>query len=127
MSRHPRWRWLTYAIALSCVASSASADKKVKKRRNSVGECASFDQRDRESEDGVDLTITSSCEPTLACAIKWSLTCAPGSKRASRTREHASLQLSTGESKDVTASADRCGADGWAISEITWSCEPVPK
>jgi len=121
MSRHSRWRWLTIAIALSA-ATPATAGKKT---RNSVAKCASFDQRDREDETGVDLSVTSACEPKLACGIKWTLVCAPGTKRSSRHREGVAFQLENGQSDGATASAERCGADGWEISDITWSCEPV--
>jgi hypothetical protein len=122
-----RARWLAVAIGLS-IALPATADTPAKKKkpRNRVADCASFDQRDRADENGVDFTIASRCEPKLACGIKWTLTCSPGTKKAARTREGAAFELENGQSDGASASADRCGPDGWEISDITWSCEPLP-
>src|SRR5688500_7983052 len=107
MPRRRRWRWLAVAIGLS-IALPATADTPAKKKkpRNRVAECASFDQRDRDDETGVDFTIASRCEPKLACGIKWTLTCAPGTKKAARTREGAAFELENGQSDGASASAD---------------------
>lgn len=125
--RHPtRARWLLAAgaVAAFSTVSTSAADPKPK-RAKSLGDCASFDQRDREDEDGVDFTIESRCEPKLACSIKWSLTCAPGTKKAKKTREAVAFQLENGQSESHTASAAACGFDGWQIGDIVWSCDPV--
>lgn len=125
-----RARWPICAVALSLVAVSTSvlADSKSsgkKSPKRTIAACTSFDQLDRADEDGVDFSITSSCDVTLACGIKWKLTCAPESKKRKTFREAAAFSLPTGTSAGVTASASRCGHDGWEIGEITWSCEPV--
>lgn len=126
--RHPtRVRWLlasSLAVAALSTVSTSAADPKPK-RSKSIGDCASFDQRDREDEDGVDFTIGSRCEPRLACSIKWSLTCAPGTKKAKKIREGVAFELDNGQSESHTASAAACGFDGWVIGDITWSCDPV--
>ena len=119
-----RARWLAIAIALSFLSPAALADS-AKKKRKSVAACASFDQRDREDEDGVDFVIANSCEIKLACGVKWSLTCAPGTKKAKTTREAAAFELEDGKTEETTASADRCGAGSWELTDISWSCEPV--
>lgn len=125
-----RARWSICAVALSVVAvspavlaDSKSSGKKPSKR--TISACTSFDQLDRADEDGVDFSITSSCDVELACGIKWKLTCAPESKKRKTFREAAAFNLTTGTTAGVTASSARCGHDGWEIAEITWSCEPV--
>jgi hypothetical protein len=124
--RTPRARWLVCAIALSTPLAVSTSSAEKKPRRVSIAECASFDQRDRSDEDGVDFTIASRCEAPLACGIRWTLTCAPGSKRAKKSRGAASFALDNGQAEEVTASASTCGLDSWQIGEITWSCQPAP-
>lgn len=115
-------------VAALCAPSAvADADnpKPRKPKRQSVADCASFDQRDRADEDGVDFTIASRCEVKLRCGIQWALTCAPGTKQAKKTRQGVAFELENGHSEAVTASATTCGFEGWEISDISWSCQPV--
>lgn len=123
-----RARWPICAVALCCLSPSVLADAGggKKKKDRSIDSCASFTQTDREDEDGVDFTVASSCDVKLSCGIKWSLTCAPGTKKAKTFREGAAFELDTGTSETATASTARCGHTGWEIAEITWRCEPVP-
>jgi hypothetical protein len=110
---------------MSVVASApASADKQVKRSKGSVGDCASFDQKDS-GDTSVDFTVTNSCTIAVECTVTWSLTCAPDSpKHRSKKFEGASFTLGTTEAKTTTASADRCGDAGWAIDDVSWSCAP---
>jgi len=130
MRSPPRARWLICAIALSSMPSSVLADDdtpaKKKKPKLNIDDCASFTQLDREEEDGVDFAIASSCEVKLACGIKWTLVCAPGTKQSKKTRGAVAFELDTGGSDGATASAGTCGYHGWEIRDISWSCEPVP-
>ena len=107
------------AIALLCVSTPATA-------RKSIADCTSFSQRDLEEDGGVDFTIDNKCEVKVSCGIKWTLTCAPGSKRAKKSREQVVMDIESGMSDGTTASAEACGYDGWEISGVTWSCEPAP-
>jgi len=121
-----RARWLAVAIALSTLAPDALADDQPsKKKKRSVASCATFDQRDRSDDAGVELSIASTCEARLSCSIKWALTCSPGGKHEKKTWEGAAFELDTGESQGATASASTCGDAGWEISSITWSCDPM--
>lgn len=122
-----RARWLAMAIALSTFAPNALADEApAKKKKKSVEACATFDQKDRESGDGVDLSIASSCGAKLSCSIKWSLTCSPGTKREKKTWEGVAFELERGQTDGANASANRCDEDdGWEIGSITWSCDPI--
>lgn len=126
MRPHTRARWLLGAVVLCFVSPSALADDKAKKKRpkQSVDDCATFHQVDREDEDGVDFSIHSTCDVKLSCGIKWTLVCAPGSKKLKRTREQVAFELEYGGSDGATASAGTCGFDGWEITDITWSCQP---
>ena len=119
-----RVRWASLALALSILVPTqlAAADGKGKR---SISECTSFDQKDRDDEDGVDMTIQNSCSVAVACHIKWDLTCAPESKkhRSRKTESHA-FALDSTNGITLTASSARCGDDSWAIDEISWSCDP---
>lgn len=119
-----RARWLSFAIALSMFTPAALADSGRKKRK-SIDSCTSFDQRDRESEDGVDLVVANSCDIKLACGVKWSLTCSPDSKKEKKTRHGAAFELEDGQTEDTEALASDCGNASWQISDISWSCEPI--
>jgi hypothetical protein len=118
-----RARWLFCAIALSTLAPNAVADDQTSKKKKSVEKCASFDQK--EVEDGLELSIESSCAPKLACSIKWAVTCAPDTKREKKTWGGAAFELEDGQSDFATASASVCEDDSWAIGSITWSCDPM--
>lgn len=127
-----RARWAFCALALCLLAPAATADpdaeapkKKDRPSKKSIAACTSFDQRDRADEDGVDFVFASSCETKLACGVKWTLTCAPGTKSAKKTKEAVAFSLDTGTGEEVTASAAACGYHGWEIAQITWSCQPT--
>ena len=119
-----RARWLAFAIALSFFTPAALADSGRKKRR-SIESCASFDQRDRADEDGVDFVVTNSCDIKLACGVKWSLTCGPDTRKEKKTRHGAAYELEDGQTEETEASTTDCGNSGWSISDISWSCEPI--
>jgi hypothetical protein len=100
--------------------ADADADKK---KRQSIKDCTSFDQVDRTDDDAVDLTVSNRCEATLACSIRWQLVCAPGTRKAKRSKHASTFELAPDASETATASAAACGFEGWEISEISWSCD----
>lgn len=119
-----RVRWACFALALTILvpAQLAVADGKTKR---SISECTSFDQKDRDAEDGVDLSVQNNCTVAVSCHISWDLTCAPDSKkRRSRKSESHAFALDSDNGLTLTASASRCGDDSWSIDDISWSCEP---
>ena len=115
-------RWPLVAVAVASLCPSALADSPHKKK---IEDCASFDQRELDDDAGVELTIANRCEVKLACSIKWTLTCAPGSKRAKKSKGGAVFDLESGTSDGATASAESCGFDGWEIADVSWSCKPT--
>ena len=119
-SRH-HGRWLCIAIALSFASPAAFAEGK-----KSIADCTSFNERELDEEAGVDFTIDNKCEVKVSCGIKWTLTCAPGTKKAKKTREQVAFEIESGMSDGTTASTEACGYHGWQISDVTWSCEPTP-
>jgi hypothetical protein len=127
-----RARWATLALALTIavpaiadVGTSDTASPDGKKKKRSISECTSFDQRDRDTEDGVDFTINNSCTVPVACSMRWTVTCAPQSKkRRSRKSDSHAFQLAADAGIKLTASAERCGDDGWSVDDISWSCNP---
>jgi hypothetical protein len=122
-----RARWATFALALT-IALPAAADRKPdvkKKERKSVSECTSFDQRDREDEEGVDFSVNNSCSMPVSCSMSWTVTCAPDSKkRRSRKSDSKSFALDADNGITLTASTARCGDDGWSVGDISWACSP---
>lgn len=91
----------------------------------SLASCTSFEQEDK-GEDAVLFSIKSTCPIPIDCTVSWKLVCAPDSK--SRRAEHAKSatfpSMSKDSSQSTEASASECGADGWSIDSITWSCQP---
>lgn len=132
--RRARWASLALALSIALPAQLAAADQKTggssgtaakKKERRSISECTSFDQRDREEEDGVDFMVTNSCSVPVACSMRWTVTCAPESKkRRSRKSDSHAFSLDASNGITLTASTARCGDDGWSIDDISWSCAP---
>lgn len=116
--RRARWAWC--ALALLFPVPQAAADQKTR-----TLDCADFTQRDRSEGAGLELQISSTCEPTIRCALRWELTCAPDTKREKTTREAVTFELDAGQSDGATASAAACDDDAWSIGEIVWNCEPV--
>ena len=118
-------RWVGSALALvSLVVSSPINADTAKKKKLAVSDCATFDQKDS-GEATVDFTVDNSCSIAVECTVTWSVTCAPDSrKRRSKKFEGASFTLAATEVKTTTATADRCGDDGWSIDDVSWSCAP---
>lgn len=115
---------------LAVVAGPAFAGKKTTKdakasKKRSLAECTSFGQQDREAEDGVDLAVTNSCSVAVTCSVSWTLTCAPESKkrRSSKADSHV-FSLDSAAALTVSATTERCGDAGWALTDIQWSCAP---
>jgi hypothetical protein len=114
---------LALVLALVIPADLAFADER---RRKSVSECTSFSQEDRATEDGVDFSIRNACSMPVSCALSFTVTCAPESKkRRSRKASSHAFDLAADAGITVTASAERCGDDGWSIDDISWSCNPA--
>jgi hypothetical protein len=125
-----RARWASCALAL-CLAiptplALADEGERKKPSRKTVAECTSFEQTDRETEDGVDFSVRNACSMPVSCSLSWALTCAPASKKSrSRKVDTHAFQLDADNGITLTASTARCGDDGWAIDSITWSCAPA--
>ena len=117
-----RWAWCALALVSLIAPASAQPDKH--ERKKTVGDCATFDQKEN-PDATVDFTVTNACTIKVECSVTWSVTCAPDSpKRRSSKHEGASFNLETSQAKTSTASAARCGDDGWSIDDVTWSCAP---
>ncbi|MBK9031125.1 MAG: hypothetical protein IPL61_07285 [Myxococcales bacterium] len=129
MSQPNRWaRGAACALVLALAAQPALADRKKKKARApraSIADCTSFEQVDRVDE-SVDLVIANTCEVAVACSVSWTVTCAPGTKRAHRHQHGSAFALATTQSQAANASAAVCGNDGWVIDDVLWSCQPEP-
>lgn len=109
----------------SAFADERTAGAAVKQR--SVAECTSFEQRDREAGDGVDLTVTNACGIAVSCSVEWTLTCAPESKKhrvRTRSRQVFALEGSGTPAQTVPATAASCGDAGWQLTNIVWQCTP---
>ena len=121
-----RARWATFALALAiALPAPLYADTPTPKKKKSVAECTSFDQSDRDEEDGVDFSVHNACSIPVSCSVSWALTCSPQSKkRRSRRVDSHAFQLDAEHGLSVTASSSRCGESDWSIDHITWSCQP---
>lgn len=126
-----RVRGLLCALALAALCSPAAAGPKKSRAKKvkavSVAACTSFDQLDREDEDGVDIVVSSRCDVKLACSVSWSLTCQPAVGKSRRSQHGQAFSLVTDATETTTASAGTCGNDGWVIDNVSWSCQPEPE
>ena len=118
MRTNRRVQWPCIAIALAALSPSALADSKKK-----IADCTSFDERELDDDAGVAFTISNQCEATLSCGIKWTLTCAPRTKKSKKTRQSEVFVIESGQSDGTSALAE-CGYDGWEITDVSWSCDP---
>lgn len=107
------WLWLAVALGSALPESKKSID-----------DCTSFSEVERD-DGGVDFAITNRCEVKLSCGIKWTVTCAPHTKKAKKTKGAVAFELDDGMSDGTTASTEQCGFDAWEITDVSWSCEPV--
>jgi len=113
------------ALLLSSLALPARADATHKKPGKSLAACATFTQKDA-SDTTVDFTVDNACTVAVTCTVSWSVTCAPDApKKRSKKYEGATFTLDAAQLRTTTASADRCGDDGWAIEDVTWTCAPA--
>src|SRR5262245_25963865 len=106
-----RARWLAIAVALSCLAPAALADNgksKQKQKKPKISECTKFEEIELSDDAGVDFQITNSCEARLSCGVKWTLTCAPGTKRAKKSKNGAAFEIESGMSDGTTATTEEC-------------------
>jgi hypothetical protein len=121
-------RHLTMARGAACalalaLCAPAAADRAPRERRT-LADCTAFDQADK-GEAEVEFTLHNSCTAPIACAISWEVVCAPDShKRRSVHPGSAKLTLSEQATEKRSTSASVCGDDSWAISNVTWSCNP---
>lgn len=124
-------RGVLCALALAMLVSPAVAGPKKAKGKKakvaSVAACTSFDQLDRDGEDGVDLVVSSTCDVKLSCSVSWELTCKPAVGKSRKSNHGEAFSLATSASETTTASAGVCGNDGWVIDDVTWSCQPDPE
>lgn len=116
---------LVSLIAVTATPALAGGKRAKKSAKKSLADCSSVEQHDRAEEDGLDFTAQNSCGVPVVCTIKWTTVCAPDvrSRRSVRS-ESAALQMQDGQGASASAIAD-CGADGWSIKDITWSCDVV--
>ncbi len=124
----PRASWPGIALVTLCILSPAALAQKSSKKKagKSLAACTSFDQVDRDDEDGVDLSVSSTCDVKMSCTIKWRLTCSPDSKKKRKsTWEGYSFELEGIASGQTTAAATSCGNNSWSIDSISWSCQPL--
>ncbi|HVV88577.1 MAG TPA: hypothetical protein VHE35_36285 [Kofleriaceae bacterium] len=123
-------RGVLCALALAALCSPAAAGphkKTVKRAKVSIASCTSFDQLDRDTDDGVDLVVSNRCDVRLACSVSWSLTCRPAEGKSRRSQHGEAFSLATDATQSTAATIDACGNDGWQIDDVSWSCQPDPE
>jgi hypothetical protein len=113
-------------LSLAVLSSPAVAGPKKggkKASKVSVASCTTFDQIDHEDA-GLDLVVANRCEIKLACSVSWTLTCQPAAGRSRKSQHGQAFSLATDTSETTSVSAETCGNDGWAIDDVSWSCQP---
>ncbi len=93
-------------------------------RKKIVGSCPTFHQT-RVGNDGLRFELTNTCGFPVACVLSWSVHCrGPAESPGERS---GNLALAVGARDSVLASGDACGAEGWDIDGIHWSCDKRPE
>ncbi|MEZ4367749.1 MAG: hypothetical protein R2939_15950 [Kofleriaceae bacterium] len=124
-SRGTRGAALALALAVFLPALTADAPARAESKRKSLAACTSFVQDERADEDGLDFHVGNQCPIPVTCQLRWTAVCAPDApKRRTKKHESTSIALASGETATRSAIAS-CGYDGWAITDIRWSCEPA--
>jgi hypothetical protein len=92
--------------------------------RKSLAECTGFLQEEK-GDDALAFSIHNGCSIPVNCAVSWTVVCAPDAKKRRSTHPNSTkLAIAEGATAATEASAGVCGDDGWAINDISWSCEP---
>lgn len=99
----------------------AAAQSKKKKKKTPVSRCVSFSQ-DQTRDNAISMTLKNRCDVDLSCSVSWTLRC-DGDDGKRKEREVFTLLDDSSYTTDATA--DVCGEDGWAISDVSWACQDL--
>ncbi len=123
--RPPQPAVLLALIGFALAPNLAAAPRRQRSvpRQRSLTSCPAFHQS-RVGNEGLRLELRNSCAFPVACTLTWAVHCRGASE--SPGERSSSLELAIGAADSVVASGAACGADGWDIDGIRWSCQPRP-
>ncbi len=112
-------------IALAPAPNLAAAPRRQRSapKQRVLTNCPAFRQS-RVGNDGLRFELHNTCSLPVVCALSWSVHCR-GSAESPGERA-STLELAIGATDGVVASGSACGAAGWDIDGIRWSCQPQP-
>ena len=87
-----------------------------------VSRCVRFSQ-EKSGDAALALTLKNRCDADLSCSVGWSVRC--DADTDGKRKEREVFTLLDDATYTVTASADVCGDDGWAINDVTWACQDL--
>jgi hypothetical protein len=100
-----------------------SAQKQRPNRSNRlIRSCPAFHQS-RAGGDGLRFELHNTCKFPVACELSWAVHCRGAAESPGTRSSH--LDLAVGASDAVLASGSACGAEGWDIDDIHWTCQAV--
>jgi hypothetical protein len=114
---------LSLAPASTPTWAAAPGRQRSVPRKKIIGSCPAF-QQTRVGNQGLRFDLHNTCGFPVACVLTWSVHCR-GPEESPGERS-GNLELAVGARDSVLASGDACGADGWDIDGIHWSCDKRP-
>jgi hypothetical protein len=122
--RPPQAAALLALIGFALAPDLAAAPKRQRSVRKErlLASCPAFHQT-RVGNEGLRFELANTCKRPVACTLTWSVHCRVGESPGERSM---SLDLAIGATDAVVASGAACGAAGWDIDGIHWSCQPRP-
>jgi hypothetical protein len=114
---------LLLALAVLCVerTGSAARRKRSAQRAESTVGCPAYKQ-ERVGNEGLRLELRNGCAFPISCTLSWVVRCRSADAESPGSRSSA-LELQPGARERVLASGSACGAGGWDVSDINWSCD----
>jgi len=95
------------------------------KVKSSLSRCVRYGQTMGSDKQSVDIKLRNRCRVPVSCSLERKVSC-DADEAGTDPREFADvMKLSKGARDSINASAAACGDDGWAITDITWECEPL--
>ncbi len=114
-------------LALAALVSAprvaaAPARQRSNPKQPTIRGCPAFHQS-RAGDDGLRFELHNTCKVPVACELSWAVHCRGGGDSPGARSSHLDLAVDARDA--VVASGSACGAAGWDIDDIHWTCQAV--
>ena len=108
------------AFALAPRLAAAPRQERSAPKPRIIRSCPAFHQS-RAGDDGLRFELHNTCKFPVACELSWAVHCRGAAESPGPRSSH--VDLAVGASDGVLASGSACGAAGWDIDDIHWTCQ----